>query len=130
LKGLIRSAKNAVVGKHNFAEFISTDAKQLQFVDIETEMLGQVKKEEKAAPPPKKTPMPGSEVAKAGKAIGLDPKDNPKLAKILNDEPRHKWAAALGKLATTLKLKETDGKKLVLLLNKVDSIRKAQLIDL
>jgi len=92
--------------------------------------LGQVKKEEKAAPPPKKTPMPGSEVAKAGKAIGLDPKDNPKLAKILNDEPRHKWAEALGKLATTLKLKETDGKKLVLLLNKVDSIRKAQLIDL
>jgi len=52
------------------------------------------------------------------------------LAKILNDEPRHKWAEALGKLATTLKLKETDGKKLVLLLNKVDSIRKAQLIDL
>jgi hypothetical protein len=92
--------------------------------------LGQVKKEEKAAPPPKKTPMAGSEVAKAGKAIGLDPKDNPKLAKILNDEPRYKWADALGRLATTLKLKETDGKKLVLLLNKVDSIRKAQLIDL
>ena len=92
--------------------------------------LGQVKKEEKPEAPAKKTPMPGSEVAKAGKAIGLDPKDNPKLAKILNDEPRYKWAEALGKLATTLKLKETDGKKLVLLLNKVDSISKAQLIDI
>ena len=92
--------------------------------------LGQVKMEKKAARPPKKTPMPGSEVAEAGKAIGLDPKDNPKLAKILNDEPRHKWADALGKLATNLEPRETDGKKLVLLLNKVDSIRKAHLIDL
>ena len=92
--------------------------------------LGQVKKEEKPEPPAKKAPMPGSEVAKAGKALGLDPKDNPRLAKILNEVPRFKWADALGKLAVTLKLKETDGKKLVQLLNKVESIRKAQLIDI
>lgn len=92
--------------------------------------LGQVKKEEKPEPPAKKAPMPAGEVAKAGKAIGLDPKDNAKLAKILNEQPRFKWADALGKLATTLKLEETDGKKLVLLLNKVESIRKAQLIDI
>ena len=93
--------------------------------------LGQVKKEEKAeAPPPKKAAMPAAEVAKAGKAIGLNPKDNAKLAKILNEQPRSKWADALGKLAVTLKLDETDGKKLVQALNKVDSIRKAQLIDL
>jgi len=92
--------------------------------------LGQVKKEEKPEPPAKKEPMPAGEVAKAGKAIGLDPKDNAKLAKILNEAPRFKWADALGKLATQLKLKETDGKKLVLLLNKVDSIKKAQLIDI
>src|SRR5688500_13012767 len=34
LKGLIRSAKNVVIGGHNFADFISTDAKQLKFVEI------------------------------------------------------------------------------------------------
>src|SRR5688572_20644760 len=45
LKGLIRSAKNAVVGKHNFSDFISTDAKQLKFVEIEKEMLDYVQKE-------------------------------------------------------------------------------------
>jgi hypothetical protein len=92
--------------------------------------LGQVKKEEKEEAPAKKAPMPASEVAKCGKAIGLDPKDNPKLAKILNELPRFKWADALAKLATTLKLKVTNGKDLVLLLNKVDSIKKAQLIDI
>jgi modulator of FtsH protease HflC len=43
LKGLIRSAKNAVVGRHVFADFISTDAKQLKFVEIEKEMLEQIK---------------------------------------------------------------------------------------
>jgi modulator of FtsH protease HflC len=45
LKGLIRSAKNAVVGKHKFADFISTDARQLKFVEIEKEMLDFVQKE-------------------------------------------------------------------------------------
>lgn len=45
LKGLIRSAKNAVVGKHKFADFISTDAKQLKFVEIEKEILDYVQKE-------------------------------------------------------------------------------------
>ena len=45
LKGLIRSAKDAVVGNHNFVEFISTDAKQLKFVEIENEMLEQIKKQ-------------------------------------------------------------------------------------
>jgi membrane protease subunit HflC len=45
LKGLIRSAKNAVVGTHTFSDFISTDAKQLKFVEIEKEMLDHVKTE-------------------------------------------------------------------------------------
>jgi membrane protease subunit HflC len=45
LKGLIRSAKNAVVGQHTFADFISTDAKQLKFVQIENEMLQHIKAE-------------------------------------------------------------------------------------
>ena len=92
--------------------------------------LGQVKKQEKAEAPAKKAPMPAAEVAKCGKALGIDPKDNPKLAKILNELPRFKWADALARLATTLKLKVTNGKDLVLLLNRVDSIKKAQLIDI
>jgi modulator of FtsH protease HflC len=45
LKGLIRSAKNAVVGKHKFSDFISTDAKQLKFVEIENEILNHVKQQ-------------------------------------------------------------------------------------
>jgi len=47
LKGLIRSAKNAVVGRHPFADFISTDTKQLKFVEIEQQMLEQIKAEAK-----------------------------------------------------------------------------------
>src|SRR5688572_13542105 len=43
LKGLIRSSKNAVVGRHKFSDFISTDAKQLKFVEIENEMLEMIK---------------------------------------------------------------------------------------
>jgi hypothetical protein len=91
--------------------------------------LGQVKKEEKPEPP-KKAPMPAGEVAKAGKALGMEAKDYPKLAKILNEQPRFKWADALARLAATLKLKVTDGRKLVELHNKADSIKKAQLIDI
>lgn len=45
LKGLIRTAKNAAVGNHNFSDFISTDAKQLKFVEIEQEMLNSVKED-------------------------------------------------------------------------------------
>jgi membrane protease subunit HflC len=47
LKGLIRSAKNSVIGKHPFADFISTDAKQLKFVEVEQQMLDQIKAEAK-----------------------------------------------------------------------------------
>ena len=43
LKGLIRSAKNAVMGQYVFSDFISTDPKQLKFVEVENKMLGQVK---------------------------------------------------------------------------------------
>lgn len=39
LEGLIGSAKSAVVGKHPFSHFISTDPKELKFVEIEKEML-------------------------------------------------------------------------------------------
>jgi len=92
--------------------------------------VGELKKDEKAEAPAKKAPMAASELAKCVKAVGMKAGDSAKLGKILNEMPRAKWADALGKLATTLKLEETDGKKLVLALNKVDSIKKAQLIDI
>jgi len=43
LKGLIRSSKNAVMGQHTFADFISTDPKQLKFVQIEKEILDDIR---------------------------------------------------------------------------------------
>jgi membrane protease subunit HflC len=42
LQGLVRNAYSGVVGRHPFSEFISTDAKQLKFVEIEREMLQRV----------------------------------------------------------------------------------------
>jgi len=39
LQGLIRSAKNAVVGQHPFSDFISTDEKALKLPQIEREIL-------------------------------------------------------------------------------------------
>jgi len=94
--------------------------------------LGQVKKEAKAEAPAKKAPMPAADVAKAGKAIGMDPKDHPKLARILNEVPRDKWADPLARLAGTLKLKMTNGKDLVQAIAKVLPVKKEkpQLIDL
>jgi len=127
---ITREQRNEVQYMLDDLERVKTSVAKVDKMVSELMKLGQVKKEEKPEPPAKKAPMPGSEVAKAGKAIGMDPKDNPKLAKILNEQPRFKWADALGKLAVTLKLKVTDGKQLVLLLNKVDSIKKAQLIDI
>lgn len=42
LESLVRSAKNATVGRHPFSHFISTDPAQLKFDEIEKEMLAQV----------------------------------------------------------------------------------------
>jgi len=42
LEGLIRNAYSGVVGKHAFANFISTDEKQLKFVEIEQEMQSRI----------------------------------------------------------------------------------------
>ena len=42
LGGLIESAKNEVVGKHPFSHFVSTDEKELQFDQIEKEILQKV----------------------------------------------------------------------------------------
>lgn len=43
LDGLIRSAKTAAVGRHPFADFVSTDPKRLKFEEIENEMLAAIK---------------------------------------------------------------------------------------
>lgn len=42
LEGVVRSAKNAAVGRHNFNDFINTDAGQLKFDKIEEEILTEV----------------------------------------------------------------------------------------
>ena len=42
LEGLVRNAYSGVVGRHPFSHFISTDQKQLKFVDIEQEILQRI----------------------------------------------------------------------------------------
>jgi modulator of FtsH protease HflC len=42
LDGLVRSAKNAVVGRHPFAHFISTEEKELKFTAVEQEILAAI----------------------------------------------------------------------------------------
>jgi len=43
LEGLLRDAYSGVVGRHPFVHFVSTDEKQLQFTNIENEMLQRIK---------------------------------------------------------------------------------------
>jgi len=42
LQGLVRNAYSGVVGKHPFSQFISTDEKELKFLDIEQEILQRI----------------------------------------------------------------------------------------
>ncbi len=42
LKGAVRLAKQAVIGKHAFSDFVSSDPKQVKFTQIEQEMLKSV----------------------------------------------------------------------------------------
>ncbi|MFA6545419.1 MAG: protease modulator HflC [Limisphaerales bacterium] len=48
LESLVRSAKNAAVGRHAFGDFINTDPAQLKFDKIEEEMLTEVASAAKA----------------------------------------------------------------------------------
>jgi modulator of FtsH protease HflC len=48
LSDLLRSAYSGVVGTHPFSDFISTDEQALKFVEIEKEILEQVRRELKA----------------------------------------------------------------------------------
>jgi modulator of FtsH protease HflC len=43
LKGLVRQTKQAVIGKHAFSDFISSDPKQVKFAQIEEEILKNIK---------------------------------------------------------------------------------------
>ncbi|HIG28361.1 MAG TPA: protease modulator HflC [Verrucomicrobiales bacterium] len=43
LEGLIRDKKNAVVGQHNFADFLATDPNSQRFTHIENEILSGIK---------------------------------------------------------------------------------------
>jgi membrane protease subunit HflC len=47
LEILVRNAYSGVVGKHPFAHFISTDPKEIQFTEIEQEMLRQIQQDAK-----------------------------------------------------------------------------------
>jgi membrane protease subunit HflC len=49
LEGVLRNAYIGVVGKHPFSHFISTDEKQLKFVEIEQEMLKKVQDDVQAS---------------------------------------------------------------------------------
>src|SRR6266542_1604278 len=42
LEGLVRNAYSGVVGKHPFSHFVSTDEKELKFIEIEQEMLQRI----------------------------------------------------------------------------------------
>jgi membrane protease subunit HflC len=48
LEGLLRNAYSGVVGKHPFSHFISTDQKELKFVEIEKEMLERVQNDSRS----------------------------------------------------------------------------------
>ena len=48
LEGLLRNAYSGVVGKHPFSHFISTDQKELKFVEIEKEMLERIQSDSRS----------------------------------------------------------------------------------
>ncbi len=45
LEGLVGSAKNAIVGKHPFAHYVSTDPAQLKFTEVEKQMEAAIQNE-------------------------------------------------------------------------------------
>lgn len=49
LESVVRNAYSGVVGKHPFSHFISTDEKELKFVEIEEEMLKRIQSDVKAS---------------------------------------------------------------------------------
>jgi hypothetical protein len=87
-----------------------------------------------AAKPAKMPEVPKSVLIDVAVAIGIDAKDAKDsrildaLAKVLNTTPHDKWADGLAKLAATLKLKSTNGKTMVIAIDKLPYFKK-QLIE-
>lgn len=72
--------------------------------------------------PPAPIEVPKSELIKVAPIVGIDPKDAKALgllAKLFNTVPQSKWAEALPKLQTQLKLKATQGKAMVIAIEKL-----------
>ena len=77
-----------------------------------------------------RTPFQKADIHKAAVVLGIDVKDEVKFAKVLNETPRFKWADGLGKFAAQHKLKDHDGKAMLVKLNKLSFIQKGQQIDI
>lgn len=87
---------------------------------------------DKAQRPKAPEPVPKAVMVQVAGIAGIDPKDAKAmglLAKVINDTPKEKWAEGLTKLATQLKLKNTNGKAMVVAIDKLPHFKK-QLIDL
>ena len=86
-----------------------------------------------AAKPPATPEVPKAELLKVAPIVGFDPKDSrgmAELARILNRTPHDKWADGLAKLAVVLKLKNTNGKAMVIAIDKLPYFKKQSLIDI
>ncbi len=58
------------------------------------------------------TTLAMSEIKKMAVVIHMQPQDAPKLLKMMQDHPFDEWTVQLGKLASTLKLKDEHGKEM------------------
>ncbi len=86
-----------------------------------------------AAKPPATPEVPKAELLKVAPIVGFDPKDSRGMAeqaRILNKTPHDKWADGLVKLAAALKLKNANGKAMVIAIDKLPYFRKQTLIDI
>jgi hypothetical protein len=121
----LREAQDMVDGLPDLIDRLRTMSKTGRDLVLLKVEKPEAAKETKAEAPA----MSNAEVQKAAKAIGFDTKELSKLAKVLNG-PRDKWAVELSKLAKTLGMDDTDGKAMVVKLNKLDFIKKQFLIDI
>ena len=108
------------------SEIAADDKKYLELL---TTLKAPAKPEKDATLPD----VPKAELIKVAAIVHIDPKDSKQLsllAKALNSNPHSKWAEALSKLAVSLKLKDTNGKAMVIAIDKLPYFRNQQLIDI
>jgi len=108
------------------SEIAADDKKYLELL---TTLKAPAKPEKDATLPD----VPKAELIKVAAIVHIDPKDSKQLsllAKALNSNPHSKWAEALTKLAVSLKLKDTNGKAMVIAIDKLPYFRNQQLIDI